>query len=310
MPENLEPARINESIAEDIERRTKAHQAAVARLREREIEAELHPLDMKVTSKRPLVFLALGDSWFDYPINGNNILDMRKTDIISHLEHMGDISPLILNVSHHGDATTDELSLPKQQRMIEALKDRNNWLGSKRPDAILFSGGGNDIAGDQFCIFLDYASSSPKGLNQNRFSKALQMVEASYMALFAFRDHHAPGVPIVGHSYDIPIPNGEHPACAGPWLLPSLQYCGWSIDQGKVIVKEALSAFDEMLKRLAADDKNNFHLVSTQGLLAPSQWANELHPTNQGFYKVAGEFVKVLSVLFPNRINTQNGATE
>jgi hypothetical protein len=43
------------------------------------------------------------------------------------------------------------------------------------------------------------------------------MVEASYLALFAFRDQNAAGIPIFGHCYDFPIPNGVHPACAGPW---------------------------------------------------------------------------------------------
>jgi hypothetical protein len=36
--------------------------------------------------------------------------------------------------------------------MITALQDNSNWLESGKPDAILFSGGGNDVAGDQFCV--------------------------------------------------------------------------------------------------------------------------------------------------------------
>jgi hypothetical protein len=49
------------------------------------------------------------------------------------------------------------MSWPKQQRMITAIQDPSNWLDSGKPDAILFSGGGNDVAGDQFAVFLDYA---------------------------------------------------------------------------------------------------------------------------------------------------------
>src|SRR5581483_4319260 len=99
-------------------------------------------------------------------------------------------SPIIINMSHHGDATTDEMSLPKQQRLIETLEDPDNWLTGK-PDAILFSGGGNDIVGDQFCIFLDYAVPGATGLNATRFQDALGMVEACYLDLFAFRDRYA-----------------------------------------------------------------------------------------------------------------------
>ena len=94
--------------------------------------------------------------WFDYPLDGNAI-SLIPTDIIAHLGSMGNISPFILNISQWGDATTAEMSWPKQQRMITAIQDPSNWLDSGKPDAILFSGGGNDVAGDQFAVFLDYA---------------------------------------------------------------------------------------------------------------------------------------------------------
>jgi hypothetical protein len=124
--------------------------------------------------------LAHGDSWFDYPLAGNSV-SLPHTDIIVQLESMGNVNPYILNMSQWGDATTDEMSLPKQQLMISALQDPSNWLSAGKPDAILFSGGGNDVAGDQFCIFLDYSTLSPNGLDVTRFQDALGMVEASYI---------------------------------------------------------------------------------------------------------------------------------
>jgi hypothetical protein len=62
----------------------------------------------------PLVMLARGDSWFDYPLTGNS-LPIDNTDVIAQLKTMGDINPVILNLSHHGDATTDEI-LPRSLR--------------------------------------------------------------------------------------------------------------------------------------------------------------------------------------------------
>src|SRR5208337_3116017 len=56
-----------------------------------------------------------------------------------------------------------------------------------------------------------------------------------------------------GHCYDFPIPNGIHPACAGPWLKPSLDYCGWDLAQGTQIVRTALLDFKNLLRGLAAD---------------------------------------------------------
>ena len=215
---------------------------------------------------------------------------------------MGTTNPVILNVSHYGDATTAEMSLPKQERMIEALQDPDNWMGSGKPDAILFSGGGDDIAGDQFCIFLDYAAPGSTGLNVARLEGALDMIRASYEDLFEFRKRYAPDVPIFAHGYDFPVPNGVHPACAGPWLKPSLDYCGWNVTQGTAIVRQALLNFKIMLADLASTPANNFTLIDTQGLLVPSDWANELHPYPNGFNTLAAKFVEALRFKFPGRI--------
>jgi hypothetical protein len=224
---------------DEIAQRTRIHQAKVARLR---FAAQSRKAMGAKAPSVPLVMLAHGDSWFDYPLDGNSI-SLPHTDIIAQLEFMGNINPCILNISQWGDATTAEMSWPKQQKMITALQDKSNWLESGKPDAILFSGGGNDVAGDQFSVFLDYANPAPAGLNEIRFEEALGMVKASYQDLFSFRDRFAKDVPIFGHCYDFPIPNGAHPICAGPWLKPSLDFCGYNLAQGTAIVRQALTDF-------------------------------------------------------------------
>ena len=286
------------AIDDEIAQRIQVHQAKIARLKTARVS---FAASKAMPPAAPLVMLAHGDSWFDYPLSGNS-LSLRSTDVIAQLESMGDTQPVIANVSHHGDATTDEMSLPKQERMIQALQDPANWMESGKPDAILFSGGGNDIAGDQFCIFLDYAANNIGGLNAARFTRALGMIEGSYMDLFVFRDRYAPGVPVLAHCYDFPIPNGVHPSCAGPWLQPSLDYCGFNLASGTLIVHQALVEFRQMLLGLASNSANNFFLIDTQGTFSPDQWANELHPYPPGFKAVAQEFVNALKNLFPGRI--------
>jgi hypothetical protein len=284
---------IKGAIDADIASRTHAHQASVAKLkaaRFQTYERVEHP------AAAPLVLLSHGDSWFDYPLNGND-LALHSTDIISQLQTMGDTQPLVLNLSHYGDATTEEMSLTLQQRLILAIDNKANWANDSAPDAILFSGGGNDIAGTQFCIYLDY----DRGLNATRFAGVLEMTRASYLDLFAFRDEHAPGVPVIGHCYDFPIPNGAHPPCVGPWLQPSLKFTRNEAD-GTAILHRALVEFRQMLLDLAADPINNFILVDTQGTLQPDEWANELHPFPEGFRKFASKFVEALSHRFPGRI--------
>jgi hypothetical protein len=286
-------SKAQQRIENDIKQRIQMHRANITRLAAS--RASARTLNATV-SNRPLVMLAQGDSWFDYPLSGNG-LPLVDTDIIAQLRRIGDMPPTILNLAHYGEAATAEMSLPKQERMIGALSDPENWLDGK-PDAILFSAGGNDLAGDQFCIFLDYNDGHAPGLNKDRFGKALGSVEACYLDLFALRDRVAPGVPIFGHCYDFPIPNGAHPPCLGPWLKPSLDFCNWPAAQGRTIVHDAMAAIRDLLLRLQNEPRNNFTMVDTQGVLAASEWANELHPVPSGFQKMAQKFAKALGQKF------------
>jgi len=288
---------LHEAMDDEIAKRTQIHQANIARIKS---AIATRRLAAAPAPSVPLALLAHGDSWFDYPLSGNAYTG-SNTDTIVQLQSLGTINPMILNVSQWGDATTAELGLTKQQRMIAALQNSANWLTGNKPDAILFSGGGDDIAGDQFCIFLDYAGGA-NGLDPVRFQAVLDMVKSSYGDLFAFRDKYAAGVPIFGHCYDFPIPNGVHPICTGPWLKPSLDYCGYNVAQGTAIVRQALLAFKTVLQGLAAVASNNFILVETQGTLQPADWANELHPFPGGFQAIAEKFVAALRTKFPNRI--------
>src|ERR1700728_4834017 len=140
-------AALRDSIEHDIAGRIGAHQREVAL-----IQARLR----RDGGRPPLMLLAHGDSWFNYPLNGNSVeLPVRDTDIIAHLQKMGSPPPRLLNISHYGDATTDEMGLAKQKRLIAALTNSSNWLNGK-PDGILFSGGGNGIAGAPFLRLLHY----------------------------------------------------------------------------------------------------------------------------------------------------------
>ena len=289
-----EPARLqaalNESIKRDIAARIEAHQREVARLR----------LSVRRGGQPPLMLLAHGDSWFNYPLNGNR-WPSPDTDIIAHLKKMGSPPPKILNISHFGDATTDEMGLPKQQRLIEALQNPKNWL-DKKPDAILFSGGGNDIAGDPFCIYLNYKDPGSSGLDSDRFAGRLASMRASYLDLFLFRNRYASGVPIFGHCYDYARPMQRHPPCTGPWMKPSLTFTGWNPEEGAAIIGDAIDQFKAMVDKLEASGEYDFTVVQTHNTLAATDWANELHPYPPGFEKLAQKFQSALQYRFSGRI--------
>jgi hypothetical protein len=130
------PAVTKEKIEADLALRKQVHRANVARLKAARISAKTLGLAAQL---QPLVMLAQGDSWFDYPLDGNNPT-LQDTDAIAQLRRLGNMPPTILNQAHYGETSVDEMSLPKQQRMIEALTDSSNWVDGK-PDAILFSAG-------------------------------------------------------------------------------------------------------------------------------------------------------------------------
>jgi hypothetical protein len=245
----------------------------------------------------PLDFLAIGDSWFEYPLNGNGP-SFENTAIVAdaQLGSMGSPPPKILNQALHGQATTAMLSYENQEQMISVLQDQDQWLNqtTSLPDAILVSAGGDDLVGDQFVIYLDYGG---EGLNITRFQGALDSVRASYLDLFAFRNTFANGVPIIGHCYDYAIPNNVHPICvASAWLWPSLSFAGYDYGAGLQVVTQMIDLFHDMLAILASDPKNNFSLVDTRNTLTrnasqPGGWANEIHPYFSGFTSLAERFL-------------------
>src|ERR1700740_2906095 len=102
-----------DAIKSEIAERTQIHQAKIAALK-----AGRAGLTAEALPAAPLVMLAHGDSWFDYPLDGNS-LSLTDTDVIAQLQSLGTLNPLVENVSHHGDASTEEMSWPKQERMIQ-----------------------------------------------------------------------------------------------------------------------------------------------------------------------------------------------
>ena len=286
-------AELRDSIQDEIDGRIHTHQRELVRLRA--------AMAARPQAPTPLMILSHGDSWFNYPLTGNGP-PIGDTDIIAHLKRMGNPKPKILNLSHFGDATTDEMGLEKQKRLIKALTTPQNWISGK-PDVILFSGGGNDIAGDPFCIYLNYKDSGLPGLDVDRFAGRLASMKASYLDLFLFRDRYANGVPIFGHGYDNARPMNPHPPCTGPWMKPSLNFTGWNDEEGAAILLDALTRFRGVLTDLEASSKNyNFTVVHTEGTLAKEDWANELHPHPPGFKKLADRFLTALQSHFPGRI--------
>jgi len=234
--------------------------------------------------------IADGDSWFDYP----EIL-LTGGAVIDHLENISGVE--ILNTAHHGDSVQEMLGVEKRQR-IEALLKKPGF------DILLFSGGGNDVVGDQFCLWLkpNTGGGAASAVDTARLQEILGVVEDGYRDLIDIRDRSAPDCWIVTHAYDFPQPSDKGVCGLGPWLKPSLDYRGWkkAADQF-AIAKRVLSKFNDLLVALEAEQKaagKHFLHVRTQGTLNPrTDWANEIHPNAAGFTKIARVFSTALNAI-------------
>lgn len=222
--------------------------------------------------------IADGDSWFDFPwwlFTGGGIP--------SHIEALTGWQ--IKNLAKAGDATQQMISLGQRQALERELRGA---------DVLLFSGGGNDIAGKQLVTLLNdnHDGDALKAIAWDRADVALDMVMAMYDDLAELRDEVAPQCVIVTHEYDIAIPRNRGILWFGPWIKPSLDYCGWKKpDDQQLIVRMLLHEFALRLRKW--DAENHVH-VQTQGTIRPGDWHDEMHPNRAGFRKIATKFVEAI----------------
>ncbi|HYF15697.1 MAG TPA: hypothetical protein VD971_11570 [Phycisphaerales bacterium] len=253
-------------------------------------------------AKGRLRLLAEGDSWFDYPARGGVALPgVIDEGVIPELQSMLSGKARILNLAHYGDEIRGMMSCGQQERLREALVDRS--LGTF--DAILISGGGNDIAGDQFSLWLNKfeGQSWQQAMHNTRFENVLDIVRIGFEELVALRNELAPQAWIFANAYDLPRVSGRGVCGQGPWLKPSLEFRGWkNPDDQFNIVSDMLRRFRDAVASFASTG-NRFVVVETQGTLDPdTEWANEIHPTKAGFRKVAGRFRDALAQVFPGKV--------
>ena len=228
-----------------------------------------------------LNIVADGDSWFDY----SKILGTGG-GLIDHLETVSGLS--ITNYAHAGDSTLEALGLKKSQRLEKVLKGA---------DILLFSGGGDDIAGDQLCLgvnqFEEVYGDVTKAVNQDWLAAVVAVIVNNYRDLVKLRDRISPECWIVIHSYDFPDASmmgkgvGWFNCVAGPWIQPGMNYCGWRDPKAMAaIIKEMLLALKAAYVAFAAANRKVKH-VDLQGTGGAGDWDNEIHKNSGGWHKSA-----------------------
>ena len=265
-------------------------------IRPDDLEGESAGVDLNAFALR---LLAEGDSWFSLgsipPKNLAFELRFAESAVVLNLAYPGDeVRKMFRRMRDYGDEFAGWMTM------------RSTW----RWDAILLSGGGNDLVaalphllrGD--VVDGDFDAEHPERvIDAVALEKLRGYLIESYTGFVNVRDRPGSpnaGVPMFAHTYDYPTPNAV-PArgpigirLAGPWLYPQLN--------GRLpprlwqpVTDYLLDAVAETLLTLPAR-LPQFHVVDTRGTLrrarsgasGPSgDWENEIHPDRGGYRKLA-----------------------
>lgn len=259
---------------------------------------------IKGPAQSPGVLVAEGDSWFDYPLT--DVLDALEDVHGYHVESVAHKSDTLESMAY------DDAQLKALQRVLLHLSQQE-----KTPRALLVSGGGNDIAGDEFGMLLNHAASGLPPLNakivdgiiNERLKAAISWVLAA--ATTFCREYFHRVIPIVVHGYAYPVPDGRgflggFWLLPGPWLQPGFRQKGYVTRPGDADLPantKTLEPLIDTFNAMIASVPNGAGLGHVSYLdLRPElsneltgkkyrkTWANELHPTDDGFKAVARRF--------------------
>ncbi len=245
--------------------------------------------------------IAAGDSWFDYPIH--DVLKLLEDNYGYNVE----------SAAHRGDPIEamayKDGQLDKFARCLEKVVAQG-----ATPKAVLLSGGGDDIAGKEFGMLLNNATSGIAGWNGEIVDVLLnQRIVAAYKTMLVAinslcQQDLGKSLPILVHGYDYPVPDGRGFLGGwpfpGPWLQPGFREKRYDdLATTLALMRDIIDRFNVMVASVAQDAAfPNVHFVDLRGTLSTvltgdayqDWWANELHPTERGFSAVADKFAAEL----------------
>lgn len=233
--------------------------------------------------------VAEGDSWFNYPLGRS---------ITTNVENHKNVA--LLNLASYGDEGKQMLGLEQRDRLERVL--RAGPAKNRKFNVLMFSAGGNDLLGHgalRYWINRFEQGMTPEDtLNTRHLKHIFGIIDIVISELFLLRDATSPETKIYLNAYDFAPANGEGVCGLGPWLQPSLLHRKVPRRLHNQVVRLLLQKYERRLKRHAKSTRNA-RVIETQGILTTKEWANEIHPKNSGFKKVARRFNEALDKDFP-----------
>lgn len=261
------------------------------------------------------LLIAEGDSWFSYPgLDVLGALGGGKLD--------GGGRYKVYSAAKAGD-TVEAMAYGAENRegfAAEFLKVADT-KAQKEVTAILLSGGGNDLAGPEFRILLNHASSTAGTLSPldsamadlflDRITRNLESLVGTAHGL-AQAILGRSDIPILIHGYAPPVPDGRPfltgwGPLPGPWLEPGFAAKGYITDEDEAellrntkIMEDLITRFNARVKQIETKlaplvDVRYVDVRHATNNLVPKNeykqaWSNELHPRDAAFIKVAKAF--------------------
>lgn len=246
--------------------------------------------------------LAQGDSWYDYPFY----------DILQDLE--GIYQWKIQSAAKAGD-TLNNMVYNQDQLSTFILRMKRLHEQKDDPKAILISGGGNDVAGPELSLILNNALSGLPKLNDAIVTGVIDIrLRTSYLTFIKelnviSQQVLGKRIPILIHGYDYAVPDGRGflggwGPLPGPWLKPSFDWLGYPAPEKNIeTVHTLIDRFNAVLAQIPNEPGyENVCYVKVVGTLSSTwnaedyqkDWGNELHPTKDGFRRIAAKFEESL----------------
>jgi hypothetical protein len=235
-------------------------------------------------SDKPLVY-AEGDSWLQFPF--------LIKDVIDHL----DDDHLIYCSSKPGDTLA---SMVVDASRKEYVAELSKLLVDRRLPirTFLFSGAGNDVVGRNangeaalaaIVKPYDAARSIAWHIETPALASTLAFLELLNDIDEAFPASAFPDLKVVIHGYDHSpvrgVPNGDprRPAYARDWTGEPLSRLGFPSNAiASEVVAALIDRTNEMTARVCGANPRAVH-ADLRGSVPADQWADELHPTDEGF---------------------------
>lgn len=272
------PVRIRRDIAAEAETEEEGFLLDLANTMARNLRNARYQLKI-ASGYSGLRVLDEGDSWYQYPVLLEDIIDVVSRD------------HAVFSLSGAGD-TLEEMA---------GTADYRQAIAEHHPDIFIISAGGNDVLGEGAFINLlkryRPGATARELLDTDRLARILSRIASLFDEIFRTALTIKPSLRIVTHGYDY-----IHPREGGKWIGRPLESKGIPFDIGREIVKVIINDFNVMMEELAGRYSGSVTHVNLLGKVdrGAQSWYDEIHPKNAGFERAAIEIGRQFAAAGPD----------